>query len=98
MQRQEESSGSTLQFTRRLLALRRNSKVLRSGETENLHVQGDVLVFDRVADDEVLRVLVNFTGSTHPVDLVGSTLVISSVDRPTPGELAANEAAIYRVR
>ena len=98
VQRQEQSPGSTLQFTRRLLALRRNSKVLRSGETENLHVQGDVLVFDRVADDEVLRVLVNFTGSTHPVDLVGSTLVISSVDRTTPGELAANEAAIYRVR
>jgi len=97
MSSQEVSPGSMLQFTRRLLALRRESTALRRGDTVGSHVDGEVLVFDRVHGDEVFRVLVNFASSPSNVDVAGATLLFSSVDRPTRGELAGNEAAIYRL-
>ncbi|HEY1222821.1 MAG TPA: alpha-amylase family glycosyl hydrolase [Acidimicrobiales bacterium] len=97
VQFQEEASDSTLQFTRRLLALRRASRALRRGETRNLRADGDVLVFERVADDEVVRIVVNFAAARAPLDVRGTTLLFSSHDQPTPGELAANEAAIFKV-
>jgi len=97
VQYQEQTTGSTLRFTRRLLALRRSSRALRRGEMVNLHVQGDVLVFDRVCDDEAFRVMVNFAASKVAVDESGTTRLLSSEGEATPGELAANEAVILRI-
>jgi len=95
---QEHDVGSTLHFTRRLLALRRRSAALRRGEIMHAHVSGDVLSFDRVVEDEVVRVMVNFASSGVAIGANGLTPLFSSAELATPGELAGNEAAIFRVR
>lgn len=97
VEEQEQTSESTLRFTRRLLSFRRASDALRQGEIVRAHSNGAVLTFDRVAEGEVLRVMVNFTSSPVQVDDAGTTRVLSSVDAVKSGELAANEAAIFRV-
>jgi alpha-glucosidase len=94
---QVDSPGSVLHFTRQLLALRRSSKALRGGTIENLHADAQVLVFERRCDDECVRVMVNFDATRTPVEATGSSLLFSSVEQPAPGELAPNEAAIFRI-
>jgi alpha-glucosidase len=93
---QTNTALSMLNFTQRLLALRRSSGALRHGGLSNLHLDGDVLVFDRGIEGERVRVMVNFSASSAYVDVKGISLLFSTVTSPTPGELAANEAAIFR--
>jgi alpha-glucosidase len=97
VQYQEELTGSMLHLTKQLLSLRRASTALRRGELVNVHADGEVLVFDRVGEDEVVRVMVNFSASKVAIDSSDLALVFSSSTQPRPGELAANEASIFRV-
>ena len=88
--------GSMLHFTRSVLALRRDRPALLGGELEGLHVEGEVLVFDRVAGGERLRVMVNFAADGGAVIADGPVL-LSSRTGHRPGRLDAREAVIVDV-
>jgi alpha-glucosidase len=59
-EKQMADSGSILSFTKELLLNRRGHTALRTGELANLQVDGDVLSFERVAQDDRVGVAVNF--------------------------------------
>jgi len=88
---------STLHLTKRLLELRHDRDALREGELEATHVEGDLLVFDRVVDGERLRVVVNFSRVDCPF-IVDGTIVLSSAGEATPGVIRASEALVIELR
>ena len=56
----------TLEFYRKLIALRRGSLALARGEFEVLHYEQDLLVFARVLGDEWVLVTANRSETPHP--------------------------------
>jgi alpha-glucosidase len=60
--RQEADPGSTLQLTRRVLALRRAHPALRLGRFETLHADADVLVCRRVHGADAVLAAFNLGG------------------------------------
>ena len=82
---------SILHLYRRLLAARRASPALHRGDVVLLDTPEGVLAYDRVADDDVRRVVVNFTGEQVAVpDLLAGWWV--EVDSGLDGERPAGSA------
>ena len=75
---------STLHLYRRLLAARRASPALRSGEVSLLEVPAGVLAWRRLTGDDERTVIVNMGATRVQVDLAG-TVVISSDDPAAEG-------------
>ena len=94
---QERDATSTLHVARRLLALRRVSAPLRLGALSNLHVEGDVLIFDRVWEDDVVRVMVNFAKSPSPIDVSSGTPLFTTEELTDRTQLGANAALIVEL-
>jgi alpha-glucosidase len=72
---------SILGLYRRLLSLRRKHRALHSGALLLVSVRGNVLVFERTADDERILVCLNFGDTTQPISaqaLSGSTILVST--------------------
>jgi alpha-glucosidase len=90
---QREDEDSMLHLTRRILEVRRSHEALRRGDLEGLHVEGDVLAFERVCPGERLRVMVNFS-STESAPLPSDAGLVLRTSRGAdsrvlvPGELA----------
>ncbi len=88
--------GSMLHFARTVLDLRRRTPVLRSGALAGLHVEGEVLVFDRVGDDGRLRVMINFSADGDVATPHRRPLLSSRADHRS-GVLRAREAIVFEV-
>ncbi len=89
VEHQRASEGSVLAHYRRLLALRRESAVLRAGELDLVDVgDPDVLAYLRRAGDEVALVVVRFGLRGGEVELASAAgpwrVVLSSHDLATP--------------
>jgi alpha-glucosidase len=83
---------------RRLIAMRRASPALRRGSFEWIDVDATgVLAYRRARDDESLVVAVNVGSHPATIDLAGTLLLSSSLDRepgPFDGRLAGHEGVI----
>jgi len=88
---------SMLHLTRRILALRRVSRALRRGPIQRIHVEGDLLTFDRVDGDERMRVAVNFSSHEDVAAPVDGRVVLSSLGTVDGGVVRAGEAVIFAV-
>jgi alpha-glucosidase len=93
VQSQYDDANSTLQFAHRLLKLRKETPALQQGALENLHLEGDVLVFDRVDETRRVRVIINFAKVPSTVALTGWVLLRSSDSRDGT-VLEPNEAVV----
>jgi alpha-glucosidase len=91
---QRRMSGSMLRFTRRMLELRRRHRALRGGALEGLHVDGEVLIFDRILQGERFRVMVNFSNAECEVSSWGGETVLRSSSRVDSNVLDPGEAVV----
>ena len=82
---QDPDPASTLNLTRRALAMRRARTALRLGEFTPLHVDDELLVFVRRHDDDVVLCAFNFSDQAR-------ALAWPAAPRPTALELSAGEA------
>jgi alpha-glucosidase len=94
-----EDDSSILYLYRRLLAARRASPALHSGDLTLLDAPDGVLAYEREHRDDRRTVLVNFTAVPQPVDLRG--IVEVSTDgqgegEPFGGTLRPDEAVVIR--
>lgn len=94
---------SVLHLYRRAIALRRTSPALTRGDFRLRDAPDGVLAYRRQAGDEVVHVLVNFTGDAVDVEdatLVGATVVLASDEaEPTggfTGVLGPDQALVLR--
>lgn len=94
---QRERVDSMLNFTRRVLSLRKSHETLRRGALHGAHVEHDVLVFDRVFADERLRVMVNFSNEVRPMRFHQSEIVLTSDVGAVANELAPGAALVLNV-
>jgi alpha-glucosidase len=94
---QDSDESSMLNFTRRLLALRRGHVALVSGELVDLRVEGDVLSFDRVSDDSRLRVMVNFKDAPAMSAQKTGRVLLTSASGSADGQLNANEVVVLEL-
>jgi alpha-glucosidase len=94
---QDSDESSMLNFTRRLLALRRGHVALVSGELVDLRVEGDVLSFDRVSDDSRLRVMVNFKDAPAMSAQKSGRVLLTSASGSADGQLNANEVVVLEL-
>ena len=94
---QRSDERSTLRLTKSLLELRHDRDALRKGDLEATHVEGDLLVFDRVVDGERIRVVVNFSRVDCPF-IVDGTIVLSSAGEANPGVIRGSEALVIELR
>jgi alpha-glucosidase len=88
---QDRDPGSTLNFTRRLAALRRDTPELQDGEQRLLDAAPGVLAFTR---GETLVAAINFRGDPAPMPAAGERLI--STDPHRAGHLRPYEAALLR--
>jgi len=93
---QRGDGASALVLTKNLLELRHQRSALRAGTLESAHVDGGLLVFDRVTEFERIRLVVNFTRDevACPVDGV---IILSSRGDVVTGLIRASEALIIDV-
>ncbi len=85
---QDADADSLLNLTRSLLHLRRSHPALRQGSAENCGAQGDLLIFDRRADDQHVRCLFNFSSKTVPLaDGQAAGKVLVQINCATAAEL-----------
>jgi alpha-glucosidase len=95
---EQADEASFLHLYRRILAVRRASPALRSGDIEVLDAPDGVLAYRRASGDDDLAVLVNF--SDHPVATApgGDVLVSSAHRRPGDfdGVVSSDEAVVVR--
>ncbi|MBR2597487.1 MAG: DUF3459 domain-containing protein, partial [Clostridiales bacterium] len=70
--RQQDDPASLLNLTRQLVALRAAHPALRIGRDARWIAEGDLLVFDRIADGEHIRCLFNLGGGTIDVAAHGA--------------------------
>lgn len=68
---QNSDSQSTLNFTRRLLAWRKQHPALKSGRFEWLDSDDQLLLFRRKTDQESLVIAINMTADSLPLDVRG---------------------------
>jgi alpha-glucosidase len=76
---QARETDSTLNFVRRLLALRAARPALQSGRQRSLDVASELFCFLR-EDDECLLIALNFTSERVPLGLGGKTIIELSTD------------------
>ncbi len=100
-----EQPDSLLNLHRRLLQLRRSEPALRTGTYRTLTITDQVLVFERVFDEQGLAILLNFTDRPAPVSLPlpfeDALPLLSTTGRPcTPpiDRLEPNEGLIVKAR
>ena len=70
--------GSMLDLYRRLIALRRKSPALTSGTFEELHVQGDVLIYERQHQSERLAIYLNTRHDQQQVSAKSGRILLST--------------------
>ena len=93
---------SLLSFYRRLLALRRASRALRSGSYRTIDAPNGVFAYAREGADERIDVALNFTDSERVLVMPKGDLLLSTDDERSPGErveglvLRPNEGVISR--
>jgi alpha-glucosidase len=96
---QRDDPTSIAHLYRRLLAARRASDALRSGDFRWLGAPAGVLAWERAAGADVRQVAVNLTADAVPVDLRGTVEVASdgaAEGHAFPGRLAPWQAVIAR--
>jgi alpha-glucosidase len=100
---QADDPTSMLHLYRRLLVLRRSHPALHAGSMRLAPLDGDVLVFERHADDASVLVAINLADDARPLPaaLHGADLLLSSAPMRTDlagGDLAADEAVVAYAR
>ncbi|HEY6376406.1 MAG TPA: alpha-amylase family glycosyl hydrolase [Edaphobacter sp.] len=78
----EEGDGTSIvNLYRRLIVLRRAHTTLVSGKLRSLKILGDLLIYERVTDHELLVIFLNF--GHHPVQVVteGGTVLVGTDSR-----------------
>jgi alpha-glucosidase len=102
----KEDSGSILNLYRNLIQLRRSHLALSIGDFQNLHTEGELLVYERLHGGERLLVALNFGREPHPLPLSGDetharVLLSTGLDRASGGVVAptleANEGVVLAV-
>lgn len=78
---QDDDPGSMLRLVRTLTALRRSSRALTAGAWGHLAAEGDLLVYERVAEDERFVVALNLGNGTVPVAVPEGTVALSTRGR-----------------
>jgi alpha-glucosidase len=105
---QRDDAGSVLHLYRRLIALRRRTPALSSGDFTLLQMAGGLLGYRRRGPDHACVVMVNFTdrvvvteahdASGAPVPLVGLRVEVSSdgsgEGEPFDGRLGADRSVV----
>lgn len=97
---QRDDSDSLLNFYRKILRLRKEEDVLRSGalELRKEWCDSNILVYDRKGTEETLRIIMNFTGkSTGISHLETGEIILSTDNNPSGDKLAPFEGLISRV-
>jgi alpha-glucosidase len=93
---QENDPASTLNIARHVLAMRRGHSALRLGGIENVQVENDLLVFDRVSAEERIRCLFNLGDYEVPFsDTSENTEVILTVNGASREQLPAYSAIFW---
>lgn len=92
---QDADAQSLLAYTRRVLALRRQTPALRLGALENLKAGKALLAFDRVHGDTRLRCVFNLSAKAHGGG-EGAGDILLAINGATPGHLPAHGALILR--
>ena len=91
-------SSSTYWLYRNLISARKSSPALREGAFVSRGMIKDVFVFDRIADEQLVRCLVNFGPAEQTLSNIVSpgsmSHLISSVADPDPESLAGHEARL----
>src|SRR5215212_11691206 len=93
VERQDPDPESTLNFTRRLARLRRQTPALQSGSQRMLDTAGDVLAWERALDGDCWVAAINF--GTSPAPLPAGDVALRTGHGE--GELAASEGVLLRV-
>jgi len=91
---------STLAFYRHMLALRKVTPALVMGEYRSFDAPDDCFAFERCHSSERLAVVVNFGGEDRRVDIPGTLLLSTMLDRKGPAEhldLRPHEGVIVRL-
>jgi alpha-glucosidase len=88
---QAAASNSLFNFTRELIALRRQQPALRQGELTFLDAPKGVLAYARRLDSQTLTVYLNFSDREHPI--LSAPAMFSS-HAPRPGKLQPYECII----
>lgn len=101
---QEKDANSTLNYSRRVVKLRKDNPVLVYGKYTLLDAQTpDTYAYTRELNGKKLLVLLNFTGKTASVqtgmDLGNATVLIGNYQKPSKnGTLMPYEAVVYEVK
>jgi alpha-glucosidase len=95
---QEEDPGSLLNFTRAMLALRKENGALRHGGMELLLADEDRLVFRRDADGNALLCMFNLSAkaAVWPKEFAPKGEIVAAVNGASIGTLPAYGALIIR--
>lgn len=94
---QREDPASLLSFYRRLIALRRSSEALMTGDMRMIRPgRRNVLVYERRTGSERVLVILNFSGRSRRVDLPGSAAwtTLFAEGLPEPETLPAGSAVL----
>ncbi len=93
---QKANQNSILNFYKKLIKFRNESKALKSGDFKEIYNKNGVIIFDRVCDNESLRIAVNLTQECKKVPIRGKTL-FSSYEKPAVDtELLPYEAVVLK--
>jgi alpha-glucosidase len=95
--------GSVFQLYRRLIAERRKSPALGTGEWEELASPPEVLAYARRSGEDTRVVAINFAGDVRRLDLAGDwQILVSSEDGAAgdqfTGDLLAEQALLLAPR
>ncbi|MCO5233122.1 MAG: DUF3459 domain-containing protein [Chitinophagales bacterium] len=69
---------SLLNWYKKLIALRKENRALHQGNLNFISFKNNVLVYDRISDQERIRVIINFSKSVKTVSVQGVLLLSSS--------------------
>ncbi|PTY37785.1 alpha-glucosidase [Saccharospirillum sp. MSK14-1] len=86
---------STLNFSRQLLAWRREHPALKDGRFEWLDSDKDLLLFRRVNDQESLVIALNMTSRELPVEVSGSAQTVPGFQAATGDRIPAYTLAAW---
>ena len=99
VRKQEEDPSSVLNFYRELLKIRQEHPVLIDGKFKSLEDdRNDVFIFERRNDEEVMRMLLNFTQDEVEVNEDNMKIVLSSEAVHEKGKLKPLEALVLSDR
>ena len=93
---QEADEASLLNFTREMLALRKAHPPLHHGAVNACEARDNLLVLEREADGESLRLVANFGEEPIMLDGEGGGGIVLAINGATPRELPAFAALLVR--